>query len=182
MLVQRGKLIITLLLLAAGMGCPPSLTAQAQGLDRVAANVSFELDIQPILTAYSCNSGPCHGKAPGQNGFKLSLLGFDPEFDFAALTTQSRGRRVFPAAPERSLLLLKATAQVPHGGGLRSVESDSRAYEVLLGWIESGTPRRIDGEPQLERVTVAPTQQEMKTGDTGRLASDRSLHERDIAT
>src|SRR5687767_3602698 len=76
--------------------------------------VSFELDVMRILTAKGCNQGACHGKARGQNGFQLSLLGFDPDFDFAALTQQARGRRVFPAAPERSLVLQKATASLAH--------------------------------------------------------------------
>src|SRR5262245_18224283 len=82
-------------------------------------DLSFELDVLPILTAKGCNQGACQGKARGQNGFQLSLLGFDPDFDFAALTQQARGRRVFPAAPERSLLLQKATAALAHGGGVR---------------------------------------------------------------
>src|SRR5262245_56681648 len=80
---------------------------------------SFELDVLPILTARGCNQGACHGKSRGQNGFQLSLLAFDANFDHAALTQQARGRRIFPAAPERSLILLKSTAQLPHGGGLR---------------------------------------------------------------
>src|SRR5262245_26624316 len=80
--------------------------------------ISFELDIQPILTARGCNQGACHGKSRGQNGFQLSLLAFDSDFDYAALTQQARGRRIFPASPERSLLLEKATAMLPHGGGV----------------------------------------------------------------
>src|ERR1700675_1551723 len=67
----------------------------------------FELDVVPILTRLGCNAGACHGKARGQNGFQLSLLGFYPDFDYAALTQEARGRRVFPAAPEKSLLLKK---------------------------------------------------------------------------
>ena len=62
--------------------------------------VTFERDIQPILTRAGCNAGACHGKARGQNGFQLSLLGFDPDFDFDAITTEARGRRVFPANPD----------------------------------------------------------------------------------
>ncbi|MEX2172959.1 MAG: DUF1549 domain-containing protein [Pirellulaceae bacterium] len=119
---------------------------------------SFELDIMPILTARGCNQGACHGKARGQNGFQLSLLGFDPEFDFDALTRQARGRRVFLAAPERSLMLQKATAQVPHGGGLR-LEMGGPDYEAVLRWIAAGTPRRIANEPQLTAVAVEPVQQ-----------------------
>src|SRR5690348_10535343 len=115
--------------------------------------VSFELDIMPILTAKGCNQGACHGKARGQNGFQLSLLGFDADFDYAALTQQARGRRVFPAAPERSLLLEKATAALPHGGGVR-IEPGSPEYDLVLQWISSGAPRRLADEPKLESVTV----------------------------
>src|SRR5215831_18784447 len=103
--------------------------------------VSFELDVQPILTARGCNQGACHGKSRGQNGFQLSLLAFDPDFDFAALTQQARGRRVFPAAPERSLLLQKATAALPHGGGVR-IEPGSPEHDLVLQWISAGAPRR----------------------------------------
>ena len=123
--------------------------------------VSFERDIQPILTARGCNQGACHGKSRGQNGFQLSLLAFDPDFDFAALTQQARGRRVFPAAPGRSLILLKATATLPHGGGQR-LEPGGEDYKLLLEWITQGTPRRIDNEPKLESVAVGPTEQFLK--------------------
>src|SRR6476620_4477017 len=117
------------------------------------ATLSFELDVMPILTARGCNQGACHGKSRGQNGFQLSLLGFDPDFDYAALTQQARGRRVFIAAPERSLLLQKATATLPHGGGVR-LEPGSADYEVVLKWIAAGAPRRVENEPKLVSVTV----------------------------
>ena len=80
---------------------------------------NFENDIEPLLARFGCNSSGCHGKAEGQNGFKLSVFGFDPKADFDALTKQGRGRRVFPAAAEQSLLLRKAAGIVPHGGGAR---------------------------------------------------------------
>jgi hypothetical protein len=117
--------------------------------------VSFDLDVLPILTARGCNTGACHGKQRGQNGFQLSLLGFDSEFDYAALTKNARGRRVFPAAPERSLLLQKPTGEAPHGGGQRLTLGDDD-YQVIHRWIEQGMPRRIPGEPTLERVVVEP--------------------------
>jgi hypothetical protein len=82
-------------------------------------SVDFGREIVPLLSRLGCNAGGCHGKASGQNGFKLSLFGFDAAFDHAAITKEARGRRVFPAAPDHSLLLLKATGQVPHGGGKR---------------------------------------------------------------
>src|SRR5688572_31153520 len=96
--------------------------------------VSFELDVQPILVASGCSTGPCHGKSRGQNGFQLSLLCFDPEFDYAALTRNARGRRIFPSAPENSLILQKAAGILPHGGGVR-LPPDSADYQTLKNWI-----------------------------------------------
>src|SRR5437868_3526382 len=78
----------------------------------LAQGPTFEFDIQPLLTRFGCNAGACHGKSRGQNGFALSLLGFDSDFDFSALVQEGRGRRVLPASPENSLLLLKATGQM----------------------------------------------------------------------
>src|SRR5207244_905499 len=73
--------------------------------------INFTNQIVPIFTKLGCNSGGCHGKASGQNGFKISLLGFEPEVDYNALVKEARGRRLFPAAPDFSLLLLKASGQ-----------------------------------------------------------------------
>src|SRR5262249_18490306 len=92
--------------------------------------VTLEQDVLRVLPRAGCNAGACHGKARGQNGFQLSLLGFDPDFDYAALTQEARGRRLFPAAPEFSLLLRKPTGQVSHGGGKRLQVRDAH-YEVL---------------------------------------------------
>ena len=122
-----------------------------------AAPVNFENDVLPVLTRAGCNAGACHGKARGQNGFQLSLLAFDPEFDYAALVKEARGRRVFPAAPEQSLLLRKATARMPHGGGKRLTPGDGM-YEVLLEWVRQGVPRTTPNAPALRRVTVEPTE------------------------
>jgi len=123
--------------------------------------VSFDLDVMPILTARGCNAGACHGKARGQNGFQLSLLGFDPEFDYAALTKNGRGRRVFPAAPQNSLLLQKAAALVPHGGG-RRIAPGGDDYRTLRRWIENGLARRIPDSPALERLELWPPARSMR--------------------
>ncbi|MEZ6046768.1 MAG: DUF1549 and DUF1553 domain-containing protein [Planctomycetaceae bacterium] len=117
--------------------------------------IDFDRDIVPILTRYGCNSGPCHGKSRGQNGFQLSLLGFDPVFDYNALTKEARGRRLFPPAPEESLLLLKGAAQVPHGGG-KKLTPGSPEYNSLVRWIATGTPEKQPDTPKLEKVTVYP--------------------------
>jgi hypothetical protein len=125
--------------------------------------VTLEREILPILTRAGCNAGACHGKARGQNGFGLSLLGFDPAFDLDAITREARGRRLFPPAPEQSLLLLKATAAVPHGGG-RRLEPGSPSYEAVLRWIATGTPRTPATAAALEKITVTPPERSMSYG------------------
>ncbi len=129
--------------------CAPAAWGQIE------PTVDFENDLQPIFTRFGCTSGPCHGKARGQGGFQLSLLGFDSDYDYDAIAKEGRSRRVFPGAPERSLLLMKPAAQVPHGGGKR-LEPDGPEYTMILRWIRQGMHRRIDNAPQLVKVTVVP--------------------------
>ena len=122
--------------------------------------VNFENDIVPILSRYGCNSSGCHGKAEGQNGLKLSVFGSDPEADYAALVKESRGRRVFPAAPDRSLLLLKASGAVPHGGGAR-ISLRSREYSALRAWIASGLPVGSPEDPHVVSVSISPRERRL---------------------
>lgn len=117
--------------------------------------VSFEKDVQPILTRFGCNAGACHGKARGQNGFQLSLLGFDSDMDFSALVHEARGRRITPTAPEFSLLLRKPTGAMPHGGGRKLSVGDPH-YEAMRRWIVAGMPRTPATEPTIEKITVEP--------------------------
>ncbi|MEE3181551.1 MAG: DUF1549 domain-containing protein, partial [Planctomycetota bacterium] len=117
--------------------------------------VTFEQEIQPVLTKTGCNAGSCHGKQRGQNGFQLSLLGFDHDFDFDALVREGRGRRVFPAAPRSSLLLRKAAALIAHGGGKR-IEPGGEHYKTLERWISAGLPRTPADAAKLQGVTVFP--------------------------
>src|SRR6266542_476223 len=91
--------------------------------------VSFINDVVPVLTKAGCNAGACHGSQYGKGGFKLSLLGYDAEFDYLSIRKDARARRVTTAAPERSLLLRKPSGAVPHGGGLR-LPSGSPGYET----------------------------------------------------
>ncbi|AMV20230.1 Bacterial Ig-like domain (group 2) [Planctomyces sp. SH-PL14] len=123
--------------------------------------VDFQRDIQPVFTKLGCNSGPCHGKQRGQNGFQLSLLGFDSDFDFDALTKEARGRRIQPAAPADSLLIQKPVGAVPHGGGVR-LRRDSDDYRMLLRWITSGAPRSVPNVPTLKGIEVFPTARVLK--------------------
>ncbi len=115
----------------------------------------FVNDIEPILTKAGCNSGGCHGKASGQNGFKLSLFAFEPHFDYDALVNESRGRRIFLGSPEQSLLLTKATASTVHGGGSR-FDENSEAYKLLLRWMTQGVPYGAEDAPKVQRIEVLP--------------------------
>src|SRR4051812_14597799 len=117
--------------------------------------VNFPNQIVPIFTKAGCNAGGCHGKSSGQNGFKLSLLGFEPTEDYEHLTREARGRRVSPAAPDRSLLLLKATATMPHGGGKR-LEVDSDDYKLVLRWIAQGMPYGKPTDATVTKIEVFP--------------------------
>jgi hypothetical protein len=117
----------------------------------------FENDIEPLFGRFGCNSSGCHGKAEGQNGFKLSVFGFDPIADYVALVKEARGRRIFPAAPERSLFLMKAAGQVPHGGGTR-IPVGSDAYQTIRGWIAAGAPIGRADAPSVKGIRVEPAE------------------------
>ena len=118
--------------------------------------LNFANDIVPILTKGSCNSGGCHGKSGGQNGFKLSLLGFEPQEDYEHIVKEARGRRVFPASAEQSLLLTKGTAQLPHGGG-KKLDPKSEDYADLARWIREGMPYGKDSDPKMASISVEPS-------------------------
>ncbi|HEX3315398.1 MAG TPA: DUF1549 and DUF1553 domain-containing protein [Gemmataceae bacterium] len=119
--------------------------------------INFANHIVPVFTKLGCNGGGCHGKSGGQNGFALSLLGFVPDFDYQTLVKENRGRRLFPAAPEASLLLRKATGAIAHGGGKR-MEVGSEEYKLVRRWIASGSPRGSDSDPHVVRISVYPEQ------------------------
>lgn len=146
-----------LLLGAAAWACMAGSVCAAEPVRtaKSAKAVTFEFDVQPVLTRFGCNSGPCHGKSRGQNGFALSLLGFDADFDYASLIHESRSRRVMPAAPERSMLLRKPAGQMPHGGG-KKFDAGSAPYELLRAWIQAGAPRTPADAPKIVRVVAEP--------------------------
>ena len=130
-----------------------------------AEQITFELDIEPILTSRGCNSGACHGKSGGQNGFALSLLGFDPESDFQSIVSAARGRRIAIAAPQTSLLLLKSSAAIPHGGG-KKIDSQSDDFQMLSRWIEQGVPRSSPTDRKLDRISISPQAKSLLAGES----------------
>jgi len=131
--------------------------------------INFPNHIVPIFSKYGCNAGGCHGKATGQNGFKLSLLGFYPSDDYEFLVKEARGRRVFPAAPERSLLLLKSTNTMAHGGG-RRLDAEGYEYRLLCRWMEQGMPYGNTDDPTVERIEVIPASRSIERGGEQQLA------------
>lgn len=133
--------------------------------------IHFENDLIPLFTKLGCNSGGCHGKASGQNGFKLSVFGFDPRADFQALVNEGRGRRLFLAEPERSLLVLKSTARVAHGGG-RRMEPGSADDVLLTEWVRQGTPWGAEKTPRLAALRVEPAERVL----------DRNVEQQILAT
>lgn len=149
-----------LLLLNVAMFSSDVMAAEPTG-----AVVRFSTDVVPILTKLGCDSGGCHGKATGQNGFKLSLFGFEPEVDYDALVTDARGRRLSLTDPDRSLLLLKATSRMPHGGGRRLDES-SDDYRILRDWIAQGATAPRDDDPKLVRIELSPREQVLATNSS----------------
>ena len=119
--------------------------------------VSFQLDVMPVLTAAGCNTGACHGSARGQDGFHLSLYGFDPKGDHFRLTQEMAGRRINLALPEESLLITKAIGTVPHTGG-KLIPKDSRFYKTLVGWIQNGAVYDVGEIPHPRQIEIQPKQ------------------------
>lgn len=126
---------------------------------------SFRNQIQPILAKTGCSMGACHGAAAGQGGFKLSLRGYDDEGDWLSLTRGAFGRRISPADPARSLMLLKPTAAVPHKGGER-FKVGSPEWQTMVDWIAHGAPGPKANDARIQRLEILPPHLTAKPGDT----------------
>ena len=131
------------------------LTFMAASLPAAEPAVSFRSDVMPVFFRAGCNSGGCHGAASGKDGFRLSLFGYDAAGDYFRLAQQIVGRRVDVAAPEQSLLLLKAINAVPHTGG-KLLEKDSPHYRTLLRWIQQGAPDDDQAVPLVTGIALQP--------------------------
>jgi hypothetical protein len=116
---------------------------------------SFRRDVMPIFFRSGCNSGTCHGSARGKDGFMLSLFGYDAKGDYYRITQEYVGRRLNLAAPEQSLILLKAQGRVPHTGG-RLFTKETAYYQTLLRWIEAGAPDDDQAVPMPVEITLSP--------------------------
>jgi hypothetical protein len=117
---------------------------------------SFTNHVIPVLTRLGCNSGACHGALAGKGGFKLSLRGYDPVADHFVMTRQVLGRRVNTQEPAKSLILLKPTLAISHGGGLK-LEIGSPEFQTVADWIASGAPGPSPKDPHITRLEVFPS-------------------------
>ncbi len=147
--------------------------------------ISFQLDVMPVLTAAGCSAGSCHGSARGQDGFHLSLYGFDPKGDYFRLTTEMAGRRINLAVPEESLMLTKSVGTVPHTGG-KLMKPDSPFYQTLVGWIRDGAKYDGDDIPHPTSIEVRPKEVVMTGSDVRIPFSVRAMFsdgtDRDVTT
>ena len=122
-----------------------------------APKISFVNDIIPILTKSGCANSNCHGSIRGQAGFKLSLFGYEPDLDYAAIVKDGGDRRVNRKVPEQSLVLTKPTYESPHGGGER-FKKDSLEYAAIRDWIRQGAPFDSPNSPRIRTLQVTPAE------------------------
>ncbi|HKX00490.1 MAG TPA: DUF1549 and DUF1553 domain-containing protein [Bryobacteraceae bacterium] len=148
--VRQGETKVTV----SAEGRQAELTVHVGDLSKP-PQISFIRDVEPVLNKIGCTAGTCHGSAKGKNGFKLSLRGYDPDFDYEALLYDMSGRRFNRADPARSLMLAKPTQQVAHGGGLR-IELGSRYYKTILHWISAGVPYGNPATDRVDKLEVLP--------------------------
>ena len=154
----------------AVLGCSLTLAAHAaDSLSVLPKAWSFRNHVQPVLAKNGCSAGACHGAAAGQNGFKLSLRGYDDEGDFLTLTRGAMGRRIVPSDPGRSLMLLKPSGALPHKGGKR-FDVDSLDYRVLAEWIAAGAPGPKPDDVRIVRIEVLPSHVILQPGATQQLS------------
>ncbi|MFP6873854.1 MAG: DUF1549 domain-containing protein [Verrucomicrobiales bacterium] len=153
---KNGKATVVINLKGKNASIPVTVTGIGDDIQ-----ADYVRDVMPVISRLGCNAGTCHGAKDGKNGFKLSLRGYDPIYDIRALTDDLGARRVNVAAPDSSLMLLKATAAVPHEGALVT-KVDSDYYKILRAWIAGG----VKFEPSTPRVTkieVSPTNPVVQT-------------------
>ena len=139
---------------AKARGASATITVHVTGA-HAAFQWSFRNHVIPVMTKMGCNSGACHGALAGKNGFKLTLRGYAPEVDYDTLTRQSVGRRVSMADPPASLILLKPTFTIPHGGGKRFAK-DSLEYRIIQEWIAAGAPPPSDHDSSVRSLDAFP--------------------------
>ncbi|OWK39163.1 hypothetical protein FRUB_06245 [Fimbriiglobus ruber] len=135
-------------------GVSKSLTVTVAGVSDQSA-IGFVEYVMPVLSKAGCNAGACHASQYGKGGFKLSVFGFAPNDDYAAIVRDSFGRRASVHTPAESLVLQKPTGAVPHAGGVRLAEG-SVDYQIIERWLANGAPRPSGKPPELKALRVTP--------------------------
>lgn len=74
----------------------------------------------------------------------------------------------FSCCPEESLLLLKPTGTIEHGGGERFAVG-SETYQLLVRWIRSGLLYQRENEPTLVSLSVVPSQKSYRRKESTQL-------------
>ncbi|HKA05887.1 MAG TPA: DUF1553 domain-containing protein [Gemmataceae bacterium] len=162
--VGDGKAMLTVAIDGVSKSIPVAVTKAKADVP-----VNFTREIEPILTKVGCNSGACHGAQLGRGGFRLSLFGFDPAFDHSQIVQSSEGRRVVLSDPERSIVLLKPSLVMEHGGGER-IKQRGREYETIRRWLEDGAPEPEPTAAIVTKLTVFPPARVVEPGETQQLA------------
>ncbi|MEY4199456.1 MAG: hypothetical protein RLZZ265_1196, partial [Verrucomicrobiota bacterium] len=154
-LLPKSLLAVVLITAASVSGAPAKIATPR--------SFNFENDISPLLTRHGCNASQCHGKAEGQNGFKLSVFGYDALADWRAFTAESKGRRTSSAAPEQSLFLAKASGMMPHQGGAR-IPAGTTDYETIRAWLAAGAPFGSTNDARVVKVELEPRERSLTPG------------------
>ncbi len=160
-------LVFASFMLAGPVAVPAEVgrTAPKQQPPAAKSAVSFVTDVMPVVDRLGCNSIQCHGSVKGKGGLRLSLFGGDPDRDYDALTKAAEGRRIDSMEPARSLVLLKATGAVKHGGA-EKIRPDSADYRLLLAWIAGGAAKADEKAPKVVAVQVLPEEIVLSKGQT----------------
>jgi hypothetical protein len=147
------RLVIFVIFALSGFGF--TVSQGLAGEPAVPAEPLFSRHVVPIFSKLGCNAGACHGAVQGQNGFRLSLFGMEPALDHDRLLRDTGGRRINSFDPDSSLLLLKATGQSTHRGGMRTTPG-SADYRILRNWLTQGAKLDAVEKSLVNRLAVFP--------------------------
>ena len=171
-LVVLGLLAV---IFASAGGAEPPKPAQTQ--PAIAPNaVFFQRDVMPLVTRLGCNSVQCHGAPLGKGGMPLAMFGGDAEEDYETIVKDQRGTRINRMDPARSLLLLKVSGGISHGGA-QKIPPGSADYKTLLAWIEH---ERIFVDPDIEAEFVEHLPRHLSPGCLRQAKSARLVSKNDV--
>ncbi len=166
-LLAQGNGQATITVQLAGEPSPQTVAVEVTGVE-AQPRVSFAEDVVPILSHAGCNAAACHASQHGKGGFKLSVFGYAPDEDYAAIVRDRQGRRANLAEPDKSLVLLKPTLTIPHGGN-RRLTTGSVAYQIIRAWLVAGAPGPQAGDRHVQTIRVVPPRRIATEGEQQQL-------------